>query len=1060
MPKGWKESIGSREYRMGLVEMIREEAKDTAVKIRRRLKKDYPELPNNHFKVRTSVFAGGDSVTVSWENYPSRNEVDKILEEYQSTSFDGMQDMSTRHGYVDPEDGKRYSGAKYISSSYSMTDEWRNKVLQNKVNLHNYKEDVYVNDDDVREYLIKKISINKNIGSNWDGAVKRLQEDKYIEDVEVIKELKEIILEEHPKRGKWERERLEAMDYLDHLEEEYDIREENITHNTLESVLNKMDVDGNLVSEYNPKEYDGKKMLKDSEQIKEVLKESVRKVMYETPLNRYGFTVIEANMYGKLAQQNKYSLFTHIDGDFIKGVEKYVIENTSKEMALDIKRAAENAIHLEDFKKWVQSIWGVRETTIEGVLKLNEKYRQEIVDYYTRESRKAYDRLQGLSKKGNETVKILNEAYEFLTEGNGKFKYIIEKIDRNEVNFKKEIDKYIKNKEKEYTSRLEETNKIQEENEEDKVEHEKEEQRKNKGDGDGDKMGTTNVEIRKYKNKEELANDVMTELLKGEVFIEFIKADGTERKMRATRSVKELTGDGLGKLKAQVVEWNTETEIRKEIALGTINVVDLDKNAPRKFVLERLAFFKKGTRMISVVREEEEKDLSKYFDPTNIKTEKIIDILSKKVVRLVFKKRDGTSRPMVATRNSELVALYENVTEGVNKKPVKTEEESAESIQRQIERDYVSVFDLTVGEFRSFKPSTLERYDSDLSISSWMEFTVANDGWYDIARNGADPVQYHQEGKRGAKSIGRSLSEREEFEEGRKEYLEDMRLHRKMLEERKEYASTARREADIKKERRQKLRGVVDKEVKEYAEQAYTKKDLAIYKELVKVPDALSNDISFNNMENEITQVKNMDKHLLVALQVRQDVFYMHPTFIVNVYSGRVYMDNTEDQVFSDIGEVYDSDADWGSEDILEAVATKIGTGRKKKRSMFNQDEGTLIRVQRINTLAETHRMEFTGYGMNIGTRTSPDGSTELLGVSYKGKNYLIHPDVVIQVGEDKGKVLFKVERSTSRVREFTEFFNKWARSFQDERDKKVVTALGKMVLHGLDLRKTVKEVS
>lgn len=1027
-----------------MVSVIREDAKDTAVKIRRRLKREYPELPGNHFKVRSSVFSGGDSVTVSWDNYPYRGEVDKILEDYQSSSFDGMTDMGTIHGYTDPEDGKRYSGAKYVSTSYSMTDDWYDKVWQNKVNLRHYKGDLAVKDLNVKEYILGEIESRKDRGQHWEDALVKLKEVGYIEDVKVLGELKDEIQKDLHKDGRGTEEdvRLSALRYLVYLEEEYEIGKGTVTYKALDDVIKNMGPDGELKTEYNPKKYDGKSVLKDTELIKDVLKESVHKIIKETTLNQYGITVIEASMYAEIAVPHINSVFTKVDKEFLLGVEKEVMASKSQEMVIELRKAAENAVHLADFKKWVASIWEVREEVIKGVQKLNQKYRGYIEDCYVKEGKNAYERLkkESVLKEGRSVV--LGDAYAAINKGSGLFKYIIENIDSNAQDYKKEIKRYIGEIEKEYHIKIKDENKRGEK-------------------GNMSVFREEDAVIREYKNKAEIADDVLTQLLKGEVLIVFDKMDGTERTMRATRSLKELNTDkGIGQLKSQVVEWNTVKEIRKEIEKGTISVVDLDKKAPRKFVLDRLKYFTRGSELVRVEKVVEVgEDLSAYYDPTKLKTEQMLDILSKKVVRLVFKKRDGSLRPMMATRNSELVELYQNVTEGVNKKPVKTEEESAEAIQRQIERDYVSVFDLTEGEFRSFKPSMLERYDSDLSISSWMEFTVSNDAWYDIARNGADAKQYFQEGKRGAKSIGRSLTEREGFEEGRKEYIEDMRLHRKMLEERKEYASKARREADIKKDRRTKLREVVNKVVKEYSVQSYSKKDMDIYKELVKVPDVLSNNIAFNNMDNEITQVKNMDKYLLVALQVRQDVFYMHPTFIVNVYSGRVYMDNTEEQVFADIGKVYESDADWGSEDVLKDVAAKIGTGRKKK-SMFNQDEGTLIRVQRINTLAETHRMSFSGYGMNIGTRTSTDGTTEMLGVSYKGKNYLIHPDVVIQVGENNGKVLFKVERTTSRVREFAEFFNKWARSFQDEKDKKVVSELGKMILHGLDLRKTVKEVS
>lgn len=577
-------------------------------------------------------------------------------------------------------------------------------------------------------------------------------------------------------------------------------------------------------------------------------------------------------------------------------------------------------------------------------------------------------------------------------------------------------------------------------------------------------MGELNKDIAKdkvFSSKEQLANEILKGLLKGEVKLVFIKADKTERYMRATRKLNLIEDNK--RLQAEMAVLNTETELKKEIRGGTISVVDLDKNAGRKFVLERLLYFQVGDGEVNKVVWEEKKiskeDLKKYYDPTKLDTAEMINILGKKVVRIVFRKKDGTLRAIVGTRNPDLVDLYMNITEGINMKPNKTRDESEESIKRQIERDYVSIFDLEKGEFRSFKPSLIERYDSDLDISSWMEFTIKNDAWYDIARNGADPRQYFQEGKKEAKNIGQVLTERKYYEKDRLEYLEGQKEFHKMIRDRAKYAEELRKENNLKKERRKIIKEIVYNEAKEYAKGTVSKKDKEIYKVLIKVPDLLSNDISFNNMDNEITQVKNFDDLMLVAIQVRHDVFYLHPRFIVNAYSGRVYVDITSNKSFSTIGKVFDSDADWGSEDVLKPIAKKILSIQERKSKLFNTDEGTVHRVNRIITLAEQNRKLFMGYGMNLVVTESPDKTTKMLGVSYKGENYLIHPDVVIQVVEGKGKVIFKVVRTTSRVTEFNNFFKGWIKELNNEQDKRVLIELAKLVLHGLDLRKTVKVV-
>ena len=58
--------------------------------IREELKKVFP---NVKFSVKSSNFAGGDSVNINWENGPIVKDVEKITNKYQSGHFDGMTDM-------------------------------------------------------------------------------------------------------------------------------------------------------------------------------------------------------------------------------------------------------------------------------------------------------------------------------------------------------------------------------------------------------------------------------------------------------------------------------------------------------------------------------------------------------------------------------------------------------------------------------------------------------------------------------------------------------------------------------------------------------------------------------------------------------------------------------------------------------------------------------------------------------------------------------------------------------------------------------------------------------
>lgn len=100
--------------------MSYERPKDTAKKIRAKLKKEFPDCPARHFSVR---FDNYSTIYVTWQDYPSKEEVDEILRHYKDKSFDGMTDSVIESGYTDPDTGEHVQGYAYILSSFSLTPE-------------------------------------------------------------------------------------------------------------------------------------------------------------------------------------------------------------------------------------------------------------------------------------------------------------------------------------------------------------------------------------------------------------------------------------------------------------------------------------------------------------------------------------------------------------------------------------------------------------------------------------------------------------------------------------------------------------------------------------------------------------------------------------------------------------------------------------------------------------------------------------------------------------------------------------------------------------------------
>lgn len=88
---------------------IYEPAAETAKKIRRELKNKFPGVK---FSVTSKSYSLGSSVYVSWSDGPGREEVCTVTNRFESSTFDGMTDMATSHGYM--YEGQLYNGADYI----------------------------------------------------------------------------------------------------------------------------------------------------------------------------------------------------------------------------------------------------------------------------------------------------------------------------------------------------------------------------------------------------------------------------------------------------------------------------------------------------------------------------------------------------------------------------------------------------------------------------------------------------------------------------------------------------------------------------------------------------------------------------------------------------------------------------------------------------------------------------------------------------------------------------------------------------------------------------------
>jgi len=106
------------------METIYETPAETAKKIRSALKVAFPGIK---FSVRSRSYSMGSTVDVAWTDGPRTKDVEAVAGQFESTSFDGMDDSTHHHGYI--LDGVRYSGAGYVSCQREYSSEWAALLL-------------------------------------------------------------------------------------------------------------------------------------------------------------------------------------------------------------------------------------------------------------------------------------------------------------------------------------------------------------------------------------------------------------------------------------------------------------------------------------------------------------------------------------------------------------------------------------------------------------------------------------------------------------------------------------------------------------------------------------------------------------------------------------------------------------------------------------------------------------------------------------------------------------------------------------------------------------------
>ncbi|MBT2281643.1 hypothetical protein J7E51_27705 [Priestia megaterium] len=140
------------------IQVIREDAKETAKKIRKELKEKYPNIK---FSVRTSKYSGGSSISISWIDGPMKDEITQITDKFEGADFDGYNDLQTYKSYE--YKGKYYNGADYVFAYRTLSDEYRIQIKKHALSMF---EDLNIND---HTYNIKFIEAEKDLRNKLKG---------------------------------------------------------------------------------------------------------------------------------------------------------------------------------------------------------------------------------------------------------------------------------------------------------------------------------------------------------------------------------------------------------------------------------------------------------------------------------------------------------------------------------------------------------------------------------------------------------------------------------------------------------------------------------------------------------------------------------------------------------------------------------------------------------------------------------------------------------------------------------------------------------------------------
>lgn len=1003
---------------MAKVAAIRETATETAKKIRKALKKEFPGFPARHFSVRKRQ--GTDHLTIKWAGKPDRKAVELLADKFKSASFYSVDDSTHYHGYTYEEDGLLYVGAGFISISHvevddepGVTQEDLNAELAKapepeKVTVSNLDGDL-IGDmtlDELTVYASKawrtkfneeveiRASLNGDdfmlvagFGTSKKAVVNRLKIG--LKTMDILRALG-LSVEYGDKsdvpriggfKGNWS-----GVDFtpngIHYLPDAIIVKKDgNVLHNFF---------DVNAFSSWLGEEADkgfkttgikvetsvikGKMVMRSaggSEEIRTKLAEQgiiddngVK--MVNGMLHELGYRAqLAGALYGVRGsggKKVKVKDYKNEYEDAVRAAYGLAVPNPTTLPGLIrypfvdsvIKNAAfENKKYKEEFSKEYQKTGEANMTTarnavVTAIAMLDEEAKKTVKEVVKREVLKLQ---KAHEKKGIDVTAF----YSSLGTSEQTLRGVLEVQKSNHAKLQKTVEEFVKTKFSEYLKELE--------------------------------------------TKKEDPNQVFTdkEIAEADV-VKVTRADINMIRTNIDHVVNQKTFEGYVVSRGELMKL-----IQMPVVEGLKEVNVDDYREFEKAIIDLLNL---------LVKDNFEKfdEMLNHPDPRDIKSRDMIRVLREKVVRVVFRKRDGSIRTMYATRNKDLIEKVMAVKSPKTYKPSPEVDawEEKDKIEAQIAGDYIRVLDIAKAEFRTFKPSSLQRFDSEVNVSAWLEFDISDDAWFDMIFNGRSAHQFYAN-HRNAKNMGGKLKERQEFE--KKAYM----IINGITEGEAEAAATAVKEDKSKLAAKFALEYLKSIKGKDYGD-GFEKVRTA----LRTLPSGI-NKLGKIQEKGYVAKIEQEDKESgFMMLSVGKEKLFVHPHFLVNATSGKVYADKSD--TFR-LGHANPSDIDLRAGAMLERAGELIQGERRQLRRNASATDADVKRMNRLKQFIELHPDTFKEAGVQA--RVGDKDGVAIVEFSFSGGIVRGNPSMLVmkpRTGE--AYPIFKRVRHTSTSSELTEALN------------------------------------